>query len=99
MNARVLKALNHIINGTPTGRSENQNDGLKGPSLATFKYDAESGKKEGKPFLHPGPSTRTKYSNTPNVKTVSERSVRLQRRQQSPIKVVVLLRKHQIPTI
>ena len=36
-NARLLKALNHIINGTPTGRSVNQNDGLKGPSLATFR--------------------------------------------------------------
>jgi hypothetical protein len=59
-NARLLKALNHIINGTPTGRSVNQNDGLKGPSLATLKYDAESGKNEGNPFFQPGPRTRTK---------------------------------------
>jgi hypothetical protein len=57
--ARVLKALNHNRNGTPTGRSVNQKDGLSGPSLATFRYDAESGKKDGKPFLHPGPTTRT----------------------------------------
>jgi len=98
-NARVLNALNQNINGTPTGRSVNQNDGLNGPSLATLRYDAESGKKEGNPFFHPGPRTRTRYSNTANVKTVSERSVRLQRRQQSPIKVVVLFGKHQIPTI
>ena len=57
--ARVLKALNHNRNGTPTGRSVNQNDGLNGPSLATLRYEAESGKKDGKPFLHPGPTTRT----------------------------------------
>ena len=58
-NARVLQALIHKRNGTPTGRSVNQNDGLSGPSLATLRYEAESGKKDGKPFLHPGPTTRT----------------------------------------
>jgi hypothetical protein len=57
--ARGLKAVIHITNGTPVGRSVNQNDGLNGPSLATFRYEAESGKKDGKPFLHPGPTTRT----------------------------------------
>jgi radical SAM superfamily enzyme len=35
--ARGLKAVSHIINGTPVGRSVNQNDGLNGPSLATFR--------------------------------------------------------------
>ena len=58
--ARVLKALNHNRNGTPTGRSLNQNDGLSGPSLATFRYEDESGKKEGNPSFQPGPSMRTK---------------------------------------
>lgn len=58
-NARVLQALIHKRNGTPTGRSVNQNDGLNGPIFATLRYEAESGKKDGKPFLHPGPTTRT----------------------------------------
>ena len=98
-NARVLNALNHKTNGPPTGRSVNQNDGLNGPSLATFRYDAESGKKDGNPFFHPGPSTRTRYSKTANVKTVSERSVCRQRTHQLRIKVVVLFGKHQIPPI
>ena len=57
--ARVLKALDHKSNGTPTGRSVNQNDGFKGPSLATSRYEAESGKVDGKPVLHPGPTIRT----------------------------------------
>ena len=59
-NARVLNAVSHNINGTPVGRSVNQNDGLNGPSLATFTYEDESGKKEGNPFFQPGPRTRTK---------------------------------------
>ena len=35
--ARELKAVSHITKGTPVGRSVNQNDGLNGPSLATFR--------------------------------------------------------------
>lgn len=52
-NARVLNAVSHNINGTPVGRSVNQNDGLNGPSLATFTYEDESGKKEEILFSNP----------------------------------------------